>query len=473
MATLLDDRERGQQWAREVRTACLEELEQLTAKGEDAYWTLATLGEAALILEDDDEAADWYRRAAQAGSDRYGDLGSTRRNARLLLRHLRGDTSQIDRLLPVPRLAVLAGRPTAQASLPADRHEALREEVESRLVGANALIGYSSAGTEMDVLFSEALLAAGGEVHIVLPYDKDDFVRDTLETASDAEFGARLEAIVQCAAEIVTASQGKLEGGRVALDYADLMLFGLARLRALQLETDLIPFAFSSGSLEGDGVAAQLVRRWTSDGCPPEVIDLQGTPEAAAPPAAPMPPQTGFAGRILAILFADTVSFSRLTDVAVRRFVEYFLGAIAGLTTGDSFTPLAMNTWGDGLFGIFRSVREAGEYALALTELVTATDWESKGLPADLNVRIALHAGPVWSYTNPVTGKSDYIGTHVTRAARLEPITPPGNVYATYGFASLAAAEGVEGFACEYVGETPLAKSAGMCPTYHVRRRRG
>jgi hypothetical protein len=44
-------------------------------------------------------------------------------------------------------------------------------------------------------------------------------------------------------------------------------------------------------------------------------------------------------------------------------------------------------------------------------------------------------------------------------------------VYATYGFASIAAAEGVEEFSCEYVGETPLAKSAGMCPTYHLRRR--
>jgi class 3 adenylate cyclase len=174
----------------------------------------------------------------------------------------------------------------------------------------------------------------------------------------------------------------------------------------------------------------------------------------------------------MAILFADTVSFSRLTDVAVRRFVEHFLGGIAHLIEASPRAPVAMNTWGDGLFAIFGSVRDAGTFALELTDLIAQTDWAAKELPEDLNLRVALHAGPVWSYTNPVTGKSDYIGTHVTRAARLEPITPPGHVYATYGFASIAAADGVEEFTCEYVGETPLAKSASVCPTYHLRRRK-
>jgi class 3 adenylate cyclase len=208
-----------------------------------------------------------------------------------------------------------------------------------------------------------------------------------------------------------------------------------------------------------------------------QVIDLPAveTPTGPLTPTpAPAAPEGGgdFAGEIMVILFADTVSFSQLTDLAVRRFVQHFLGGIAELIGRSPEAPLTMNTWGDGLFAIFDSVRSAGCFALELTDLVSRTDWTAKELPEDLSLRVALHAGPVWSYTNPVTGKLDYIGTHVTRAARLEPGTPPGHVYATYGFASIAAAEGVEEFTCEYVGETPLAKSAGMCPTYHLRRRR-
>ena len=60
----------------------------------------------------------------------------------------------------------------------------------------------------------------------------------------------------------------------------------------------------------------------------------------------------------------------------------------------------------------------------------------------------------------------------MNRAARLEPITPPGQVYASQVFAALASAEGVRDFTCDYVGQTPLAKGYGTFPTYHVRRRK-
>ena len=41
-----------------------------------------------------------------------------------------------------------------------------------------------------------------------------------------------------------------------------------------------------------------------------------------------------------------------------------------------------------------------------------------------LSLRIALHAGPVYKFTDPVTGDRSSGGTHIT--ARMEPITPPG-----------------------------------------------
>jgi class 3 adenylate cyclase len=130
---------------------------------------------------------------------------------------------------------------------------------------------------------------------------------------------------------------------------------------------------------------------------------------------------------------------------------------------------LLRNTWGDGLFFVFSNVREAGTFALKVIEAVRDMDWAEKGLPR-LNLRVALHAGPVYRCEDPVTGRPNYIGADVNRAARIEPITPAGYVYASQPFAALAAAEGVKEFRCNYVGQTPMAKGYGTFPTYVVRQ---
>jgi class 3 adenylate cyclase len=71
---------------------------------------------------------------------------------------------------------------------------------------------------------------------------------------------------------------------------------------------------------------------------------------------------------------------------------------------------------------------------------------------------------------DPVTGTALYTGPHTSRAARIEPITPPGQVYASRAFAAVAAAGGVEGVAMRYVGRTPLAKRSGSLEIYHLQR---
>jgi class 3 adenylate cyclase len=174
---------------------------------------------------------------------------------------------------------------------------------------------------------------------------------------------------------------------------------------------------------------------------------------------------------MIAILFADAVNFSRLTEEEIPRFVRYFLGSIGEMAATSRHVPVMKNTWGDGILFVFKTVRDAGQFALELCERLSATNWTEKGLPKDLSLRVALHAGPVYGCIDPVTRQPNYIGTHVNRAARLEPITPPGQVYASQSFAALAAAQHVDEFTCDYVGQTPLAKGYGTFPTYHVHRR--
>jgi class 3 adenylate cyclase len=222
-----------------------------------------------------------------------------------------------------------------------------------------------------------------------------------------------------------------------------------------------------------------VVENWSALGHQPEIISLEqkearGAAEISGRKSMSEqkgPRVTGFNSRLVSILFADAVGFSKLSETEVPLFVEEFLGAIARLSATFASSILAKNTWGDGLYFIFSTAEAAGDFALQLAEMTSRTNWEEKGLPAGLNLRIALHAGPAYEFDDPITGVRTYSGTHVSRAARLEPITPPGQVYSSEAFAALSAALRSSAIRSEYVGQTPMAKGYGTLPTYHVRRR--
>lgn len=181
-------------------------------------------------------------------------------------------------------------------------------------------------------------------------------------------------------------------------------------------------------------------------------------------------PSSEFGSRVTALLFADVVSFSKLNEDQLPIFVNEFLRAIADLLDRSGARTIKRNTWGDGLFLVFEEIGEAGRFALDLAEIIRGTDWEAKGLPANLGLRTALHAGPVYLCTDPITRQLNCIGTHVSHTARIEPITPANEVYASEVFAALAVAQGITEFTCRYVGHIPLAKNYGTHPTYHLTR---
>jgi class 3 adenylate cyclase len=176
-------------------------------------------------------------------------------------------------------------------------------------------------------------------------------------------------------------------------------------------------------------------------------------------------------GRIGGILFADVVGFSALSDTQVVRFYAEFLGMVARLLDAPRRPPLVRNTWGDGLYLVFPQVRDAGVFALELCDQVAGMQWTAADLP-ELSVRVGLHAGPLFEFVDRVTGQLSFSGRHATRAARIEPVTPPGMVYASREFAALASAYRIREFVCEPVGGLRLAKTAGVAPLFVVRARR-
>ncbi len=485
LAVLIGETADARRLAREVRERCRIELE--AASPSDPYWPMATLGEAALVLGEWGEAEECYARAAELARGRLGDLCSTRRNARLLLEHLRIDPGRIEACFHIPAVVVFTGHVIDAPGrtiprFPPRLEDATRDALRERLVALDARVGFASAASGADILFHETIRAIGGESTVVLPYGPEQFAADCVDVQPEGNWGARYLDVLARARQVVLAATEKVDGQSASYDYGNLFLLGLARIRAEQLDSRLVPLAVWDGR-RGDapGGTASVVESWRARGLAVEVIDLAAILQREVPGVRPVPaphplPATADedqrGARIMAILFADAIHFSHLTESQIPSFVSEFLGPIGELVASATDPPVMKNTWGDGLYLVFEDVGRAGRFALDLSETIARTDWTSKGLPAGLSLRIGLHAGPVHECIDPVTGRPNYIGTHVSRGARIEPITPPGQVYASQAFAALSAAEGVQGFTCDYVGQTVWAKGYGTFPTYHVLRTR-
>jgi class 3 adenylate cyclase len=171
------------------------------------------------------------------------------------------------------------------------------------------------------------------------------------------------------------------------------------------------------------------------------------------------------------MLFADFTGFSRVHDAVAPFFQESFWKIAAGQIAASPVRPLLASTWGDALYVVFDAPRNGASFALSFLENMLEVDWAALGLSEASPIRIALHAGPVFCGFDPIIGRDNYFGSSVTKAARIEPVTPPGMVYASEAFAATLAATGCDEFSLEYIGRMALAKGYGESRIYRLDRR--
>ena len=485
-ALLTGDPDQAVELARNVRDLCMSRLSAVS--DDEAYWQRATIGEAWLILKELTRAEEWYTRAVETGPKRYGDINSTRRNARMIARYLQLDSRAVEKCLCIPAVAVFSGHMIDRPGRPEPRfpphlEPSVGTALHALLRKHNVGFGYSSAACGSDILFLEALADLKAETSVVLPYERELFAGDSADIIPGANWRERFDRVLENAAQVTVCSDRPRLGTHAAHEYAGLMLRGLGIIRAQRLDTQLIPVVVWDGKPgDGPGGTASMVREWTRRGFqveqihPAELLHEQiivNPPAPSAPSAAEevtnAESSLDFVASVKTLLFADAHGFSKLTESEIPLFVTHFLGMVGALADSSAHAPICKNTWGDGLYFVFANVRDAGLFALQLCDRIEQINWSECGL-GELRLRIGLHAGPVYACLDPVTKRTDYIGAHVSRAARIEPVTPVGKVYASEPFAALAADEGVKEFVCEYVGQVAMAKSFGTFPTFAVRR---
>jgi len=485
LAVLRGHELRAREIAEVVRRLCQQELEESNVGGGE-YWVRATLGEASLILGDLNDARHEYSLAGKLAATRFADLASTRRQARLLLRSLELPAAWLDEILRVPPVVVYTGhmvdRPgRGTPRFPAAIEERVRVQLRQRLEAISPVAAYGSAACGTDILVLETMLELGGEIHIVLPFSPEEFRRVSVDLDPDGDWGERFDRVMAGAASVIVASDDYAQDSTASFEYANLILTGMAQLRARVLETPLIGVAVWDGAAgDGPGGTGSVVTHWRDQGIKTQLVDLarlleeEGIePGEKVSEQRNQPPQrTGaqrrFRHEIKAMLFADAVGYSKLKENQIPLFIDKFLGAVAELNRRTQYGPIHMETAGDGLYFVFDSARDAGHYAMQLNRLVRETEWQPLGFPASFDLRVGLHCGPVYCCEDPITGLPLYTGPHTSRTARIEPITPPGQVYGSSAFAAIAATTGVDDLQFSYIGRTNLAKKYGALALYHI-----
>jgi len=474
---------------------------------DDALWRAASVGEAHLLLGNITQAAAAFTRAARLATEstppRLGDLGAIRKQARWVVplspAHLPAHmpallpADWIDSVMPRPSVVAFAGHmidgPNRSTErFPARTQALVAEAIKRWLNEHNAMVGVTALANGADVLFAEAMLARGGRVEVLLPLEEAEFIRVSVAPGGPS-WVARMQRVLAQATSVQVLGDKHAEDSGAPFHMVALLIDGQARLLAHELDLAPLTLTVWDGK-PGDGLGgtASFVVHALAQGRSVHSIDpLTGSPRHVLPdqhaviethdwltlgggPGAKAGAGDMMKHAIVSVLFADAKGFSGLSETQIPAFVREFLGAVKVGIDAAGQPVIAVNTWGDGLFVVASTPAALAAIALSILDAVTKIDWPSRGLPAALALRIGLHSGPAFVCVDPVTGRPSAMGVAVSRAARIEPITPPGRVFASRAFACLAAATGADDLAFEYVGPRTLPKNAGELPLYVMRR---
>ena len=205
---------------------------------------------------------------------------------------------------------------------------------------------YGALSSGADIMWAEALLERGAELHVVLPFAREEFRRVSVEPAGPG-WAERFERCMAAATTVRYATEDAFLGDDVLYRYGAELAMGLALLRARYLRAEVRQLAVWDGRpASGPTGTAVDLETWRGQGYAATVI---------APPADPAPVQPASprerSGRIVcALLFGDFKGFSQLIDEQFPSYTDHVLSALAQVLDRHGDAVLHRNTWGDAIY---------------------------------------------------------------------------------------------------------------------------
>lgn len=398
-----------------------------------------------------------------------------------------------------PSLVVFAGQAldapgAAFPCFPPELEPVVAKAIASQLDAIGAEVGFCSASSGSELLCVEAMLDRGAEVHLFLPFSEADFIRHRVAYAG-GRWERRFHSACKLATSITYATEEAFLGHDALLRFNNHLIQGMAQAQAqLNLTQPHLVLVWDYAADSSEGSAADFMDNWPDIGTL-HLIDLDELREQMPSPgpnstlepvhAVPQPLAQPLLPlrHIRTMLFADIVGYSKLKEQDLPLLWRCLEGVKSHLTASGAELRL-IESWGDAIYAVMDNSLDMATYAMALIDAVAEIGTANGRLSQPLQVRIGLHAGPVFEGVHPLTGRQIVYGSHVSRAARIEPVSLPGHAYASQQFvAMLLAEESAQAhkaqmtgqthqhrYDCEYLGMLSLAKNYGRQQVYHLRK---
>ncbi len=471
---------------------------------EASFSELIDLAEAQLLLGREDDACKLYEEAMKKSDEQSYIAIVTARQQLYFLREagFKVPNATLDILVP-PTIVVFTGHaidhPSFKTALfPPDIEADVKRIITEKLQSINAKIGYSSAACGADLIFIEAMQELGGEINIILPFAIQDFIETNVRHAGP-RWEKRFEKALANAHTVSFASEDRYLGHDMLYRFANHVMHGSAVMRGKFLTTEPHLMAVWHSRTESlPGGPADFIDRWSNISTLhlidlDELYDNEGNTEKIDTKL--IQPQKNtlsfdpFVSKspdrvIKSMMFSDLHGYSKLQDEHIPSFLDFMEKLNNAMEKIDSELD-SVNTWGDAIFAVADSAVKIADFGLRYCDIIETLGRKYPEFPFPIRARISLHSGPVFVAQDPFIKKINFYGGHINRAARLEPVTAVGQVYATQQFVALLHGETsdernesiqngqryYERYSTEYVGVISLAKNFGQQEVYHLRWR--
>ncbi|MCK5569959.1 MAG: hypothetical protein KAJ15_09595, partial [Spirochaetes bacterium] len=429
MSYILGEKKKAEKIARQT-------IDIIDRQKEKDYWCLASLGEAYLILNDLSASIQFYKKAREEAHGNYGDLNSTYQQICFIEKYARVPVELLAIFKP-PGIITFSGHMIDRADRKVPRFPdfaagSVKKEIAIVLDELDAGIGYCSAACGADILFIEAMIERGAEVNVYLPFCAEDFLKTSVSYAG-IEWEDRFFATLEKTSVKYITEEGYF-GNDSLFSFLNCVIMGMSIIRArlLLTEPELLVVLGSAAKHPKQGSTSELLSRWPYKE-KIRIIDPTGlNPPAAGsgkhkekaksaePPVAGIP--TGVIHSMQCILFTEIIGPGKAAEERTPYFMHDILQAVSERLKYLDGKPKIFSLWGDIMHAVFDGAKDTLEFASMLMDVILGTKWGFDDTEKSINIRTALHAGPVFIGIDPITEKHNAYGTQVDRAACMRSI---------------------------------------------------
>lgn len=441
LSALLDDTKAAARFSKLVRD------DLASHGGPSNYWEHASLAEALLAADDLAAAREAYRSAAASNPSR-DMLLTTREQAVILLDKHGLPQDALDDILGKPLVVCITGhvidRPDRpEPRFPTDREPSVRQRIDAFIGKLDPWNGFGAAAGGSDLIFMEAIGAAGIDTSIVLPLSQDQFAESSV-IGSGEGWKARFENALSHADSVWESPQLETPSSGALWQFANQLILGAAQQKARAWRGDLVILAVWDGKTgDGLGGTSDLVQAALASGLEVWQIDPRSDRLATRISATP-------AARTVQLEYSLHVSLPDRKTAAAFRNNPRIVKATAGATHVVE------------LEGEFRAVFDNPRDVVELLHAIAPLDKSG-------HLGVGIAAGP-----KPEKASSPAF--HLSQSAQLAHVSRTSNsILAAGEFVALTANTDLAPLEFEYVGrrelspgiETPVYAATGLDQNHH------